>query len=45
MDSASPMMVLKISAQFGEAVVAQYLDDGVVCPPVLRKRGYSINVD
>lgn len=29
--------VLEISAQLGEAVVTQYVQEGVVCPPVLRK--------
>eukprot|EP00745_Piridium_sociabile_P026562 TRINITY_DN4240_c0_g2_i9.p1 TRINITY_DN4240_c0_g2~~TRINITY_DN4240_c0_g2_i9.p1 ORF type:complete len:1084 (-),score=281.98 TRINITY_DN4240_c0_g2_i9:490-3741(-) len=29
--------VLEISAQLGEATVSKYVDDGVVCPPVLRK--------
>lgn len=29
--------VLQISAQLGEAVVTQYVEDGVVCPPSLRK--------
>jgi hypothetical protein len=29
--------VLEISAQLGEAVVNQYVEDGVVCPPTLRK--------
>ena len=33
--------VLEISAQLGEAVVAQYVDDGVVCPPVLRKQVFT----
>ena len=28
--------VLKIYAQLGEAVVAKYTEDGVVCPPILR---------
>ena len=30
--------VLQLSAQLGEAVVAQYVEDGVVCPQVLRKQ-------
>ena len=29
--------VLQISAQLGDAVVAKYVEDGVVCPPALRK--------
>ena len=29
--------VLEISAKLGEAVVAKYVDDGVVCPPILKK--------
>ena len=29
--------VLEISAQQGEAVVAKYVEDGVVCPPILKK--------
>ena len=29
--------VLQISAQLGEAVITQYFEDGVVCPPSLRK--------
>lgn len=29
--------VLEISAQLGEAVVAKYVEDGVVCPPILKK--------
>lgn len=33
--------VLEISAQLGEAVVAQYVEDGVVCPPVLRKQVFT----
>lgn len=33
--------VLEISAQLGEAVVAQYVEDGVVCPPVLRKQLFT----
>ena len=33
--------VLEISAQLGEAVVAQYVEDGVVCPPVLRKKLFT----
>ena len=33
--------VLEISAQLGEAVVAQYVQDGVVCPPGLRKQVFT----
>ena len=33
--------VLEISAQLGEAVVAQYVEDGVICPPVLRKNLFT----
>lgn len=29
--------VLEISAKLGDAVVTQYVEDGVVCPPILRK--------
>ena len=29
--------VLEISAQLGDAVVTKYVQDGVVCPPTLRK--------
>jgi len=29
--------VLQISAQLGDATVSKYVEDGVVCPPVLRK--------
>ena len=29
--------VLEISAQLGDAAVNKYVDDGVVCPPVLHK--------
>ena len=29
--------VLEISSKLGEAVVNQYVEDGVVCPPTLRK--------
>ena len=28
---------LEISAQLGDATVTKYVEDGVVCPPVLRK--------
>lgn len=34
--------VLEISAQLGEALVAQYVEDGVVCPPVLRKQLFTM---
>jgi hypothetical protein len=30
-------MMLEISAQLGDAAVSQYIEDGVVCPPVMRK--------
>ena len=33
--------VLQISAQLGEAVIAQYVEDGVVCPPVMRKQVFT----
>ena len=33
--------VLEISAQLGEAVVAQYVEDGVICPPALRKQLFT----
>ena len=29
--------VLEISAQLGDATVSKYVEDGVVCPPVLRR--------
>ena len=29
--------VMEISAQLGESVTNQYVEDGVVCPPILRK--------
>ena len=29
--------VLEISSQLGEAVITKYIEEGVVCPPVLRK--------
>ena len=35
--SVSYDRVLEISTQIGEAVITQYTEDGVVCPPVLRK--------
>ena len=31
------MTVLEISGQLGETVVKQYVEDNVVCPPILRK--------
>ena len=30
--------VLEMSAQLGDATVSKYVEDGDVCPPVLRKR-------
>ena len=33
--------VLKISAQLGEAVVAQNVEDGVICPPALKKHVFT----
>lgn len=39
--SVSYDRVLEISAQLGEAVVAQYVEDGVVCPPVLKKHVFT----
>ena len=41
--SISYTRVLEISAQLGEAVVAQYVEDGVVCPTVLRKKEVVYN--
>ena len=35
--SISYDIVLEVSAQLGDAVVSKYIEDGVVCPPVLRK--------
>ena len=35
--SISYDMVLEISAQLGDATVCKYVEEGVVCPPVLRK--------
>ena len=29
--------VLEVSAQLGDAAISKYVDDGVVCPQVLRK--------
>ena len=43
--SVSYTRVLEISAQLGEAVVAQCVEDGVVCPPVLRKKFTTSAVD
>ena len=42
--SISYTRVLEISAQLGEGVVAQYVEDGVVCPPVLRKKLFATSV-
>ena len=39
--SISYTRVLEISAQLGEAVVAQYVKDGEVCPPVLKKNLFT----
>ena len=39
--SISYYRVLEISAQLGEAVVAQYVEDGVICPSVLRKQLFT----
>ncbi|KAK3889081.1 hypothetical protein Pcinc_006956 [Petrolisthes cinctipes] len=36
--------VLEISAQLGEAFVAQYVENGVVCPPALRKHLFTTAV-
>ena len=33
--------VLEISAQLGDAVVTQYVEDGVVCPPVLKRQLFT----
>ena len=33
--------VLEISANLGEAVVWQYVEDGVVCPPALRTKIFT----
>ena len=43
--SISYTRVLEISSQLGEAVVAQYVEDGVVCPLVLRKKFTTSAVD
>ena len=32
--------VLDISAQLGDAVLNRYLEQGVVCPPILSKKAY-----
>ena len=37
--------VLEISTQMGEAVIAQYVENGVVCPPVLKKLFTTSAVD
>ena len=39
--SISYTRVLEISAQLGEAVVAQYVEDEVVCLPVLRRKLFT----
>ena len=39
--SISYNRVIEISAQLGEAVVAHYVEDGVICPPVLRKQLFT----
>ena len=39
--SISYTRVLEISAQLGEGVVAQCVEDGVVCPPVVRKKLFT----
>ena len=39
--SISYTRVLEISAQLGEAVVAQYVEDGEVCPLVLKKNLFT----
>ena len=36
--SVSYDRVLEISAQLGDATVSRYQEEGVVCPPILRKR-------
>ena len=36
--------VLEISAQLGEAVVTKYVQDGVVCPPRLKKELFTTSV-
>ena len=33
--------VLEISAQLGDATVRRYQEEGVVCPPILRKRLFT----
>ena len=33
--------VLEISAKLGEAVVCQYVNDGVVCPPAQRMKLFT----
>lgn len=35
--------VLEISSQLGEAVVNQYVKEGVVCPPVLMKNLFTLS--
>ena len=39
--SISYARVLDISTELGEAVVRQYVEDGVVCPPSMRKRLFT----
>lgn len=39
--SVSYDRVLEISAQLGDAVVAQYVEDGVLCPPALKKHVFT----
>ena len=39
--SVSYDRILEISAQLGEAVVTKYVQDGVVCPPRLRKKLFT----
>ena len=36
--------VLEISGQLGDATVSKYVEEGVVCPPVLRKGLFIIAV-
>lgn len=37
--------ILEISAQMGEAVLAKYVEDGVVCPPVMRKHVFTTSAE
>ena len=39
--SVSYDRVLEISAQLGDATVRRYQEEGVVCPPILRKKLFT----